>query len=91
MINGSHSEERRAKIAASIKAKWQDPSYRERTLEGIRAAQRPNANKTVPEASRRKIAETMKRKWQSAEYRENQIRAMELRRQEQGKDTRVRR
>eukprot|EP00967_Tisochrysis_lutea_P128934 scaffold221232_cov31-Tisochrysis_lutea.AAC.2 len=34
--NGSHTEERRQKIAEAIRRKWQDPEYRNKTVKGIR-------------------------------------------------------
>lgn len=36
LSNGSHTEDRRRKIAAAIKLKWEDPVYRNRTVHGIR-------------------------------------------------------
>lgn len=70
-VNGSHSAERRAKIAASIRAKWEDPEYRKKATQGIRRA-RGNAtalrrargeSSSVSPAARAKLSASMKRIW----------------------------
>ena len=74
-VNGSHSPERRAKIAASIKAKWADPTYREKATAGIRKAHnnatRREARRKLggpSDAARAKISIAMKRLWSDDEY-----------------------
>ena len=78
--NGSHSPERRARIAEAIRAKWADPDYRARALEGIRRGHntsRATRTKTpVRPEVRAKISQAMKRKWQDADFRRRQLDAI---------------
>ena len=57
----------REKISATLKAKWEDPEFRERMMEKIRS-RRASPKDRDPEY-RRKISEAMIAKWKDDEYR----------------------
>ena len=81
MVQSSHSvntmDSVRQKISASLRAKWQDPSFRAQMIENMarkRAlASNDNSssyNNQKSSSARQKISEAIKAKWQDAEYRE---------------------
>jgi hypothetical protein len=61
----------RRRISEALKAKWQEPEFRERMLEQIR--NRRSASGERGEEYRRKISEAMKTKWREQEYREKTL------------------
>ena len=80
-VNGSHSPERRAKIAESVKRKWAlDLDYRNRTVEAIRRSRnmtikRREQDPAAYEAWKSKISESMKARWAEDGFRADRLSA----------------
>jgi len=80
-VNGSHTPERRAKIAASVKRKWaEDGEYRNRTVEAIRRSRnitikRREQDPEAYDAWRTKISESMKSRWAEPDFRQDRLTA----------------
>jgi len=66
-----HPEHVRRKISASLKAKWQEPEYREAMQKAIQSA--------LSDGVRQQIADTVRKRWQDPHYRDKMKRAFAVR------------